>query len=165
MTHKRIRAEKLPTAEKDYEDRLAVAEKDYEDFLDRLDQLRMNQSNLLDSHLLAISASSLAFSTIFIDKVVPLAAAANKYLLYLSWTAFLISTLAMVVSFKLAVISTEAARESIGKLYQDCPLRIYDFTKSKWDRYLSLANNTALYLFFVGVALLVLFVTVNLHQV
>lgn len=133
----------------------------YLDYRNSLDQLDTNQSNLWDTHLLAVSGSSLAFSTVFIDKVVPLATAGHHLLLYLSWLLLLVATLSTLFSFQAA----KQTASSYLKQWEDCygqpefPPQL----KSKWETCTTILNTLSITSFIIGILSLAFFVALNLN--
>ena len=140
----------------DYTDKI------YLEYRNSLHELSVNQSNLFDTQLLAISASTLGFSIAFIDKIVPKAEAIWNSCLYMSWAFLLTSTIATLVSFQSA---KKAALDYIDQLdnFYNKTGKIKENISSKSEKYTTILNTAAITFFYLGIIALLIFISVNLN--
>lgn len=134
---------------------------------ERIDNIDTNQSNLLDTHILAISTAFLGFAIAFIDKIIPLSKSDHNTVLYTSWILFFISILSTIISFKLSsAICNERINHFDTKYSENCTYEeIFCSFDSKYLKPLQLSNNIAIYSFIFGAMLLLAFISINIKHI
>lgn len=133
----------------------------YLDYRNSLHELSVNQSNLFDTQLLAISAATLGFSIAFIEKIVPKQEAIWNATLYTAWAFLLISTIAILISFQSAKNAALDYRKQVDDFYNETRA-IKQNISSKFEKYTHFLNKAAILFFYAGILFLVIFITANL---
>lgn len=145
-------------------------ELDYKYYLERrsyLDSVNSEQQASLDNKILALSGTFLAFSTFFIDKIVPLSNAAFLWVLFCSWGTLLVSALATLLSFKFSALIASEQIPRLDECYSENANQrtIYDDIPTQYDKLLTINNFLGFWLFFVGILFLVSFIAINADHI
>lgn len=140
------------------------------DYLDRwkyLDGIDTAQQSTLDTMLLTVSGTLLAFSTFFIEKLVSFDNAEWLPILFSSWISLLLSTVATLASFKLSAAIASEQIPILDYRYENPSedANIYSRVTSKYAGLLSVANSLGFWGFIIGVTLLTSFVAINIDKV
>ncbi len=121
---------------------------------------RYDQSIHKDKHLLTLSAAALGLSVTYIDKIVQIDKAVFVPLLMSSWLLFGISLVSVIFSYHYSVpCYDDYIREIDDKFINDADIRD---VKSRFTKRIDGFNCTAMWTFVIGLALFMLFITVNL---
>ncbi|MCT4626452.1 hypothetical protein [Halodesulfovibrio sp.] len=138
----------------------------YLEYRKTLDQINSEQQASFDNKLLALAGTFLAFSTSFIDKVVPLSLASQLWILIFSWISLLISTLSVLISFNYSAKSASEKLTELDKRYASEQYdKIYEEIPTKYDGGIEKSNIIGLWAFFIGIFFLVIFIGCNIDQI
>lgn len=132
--------------------------KDYLDTRKLYNDIRSNQSNLLDNSMLAVAASSLGLLVAFNEKIVPLKEALWLPVLILSIVALGISTAATVFSFYSsykAACDFQTQLDANQASDSDKPL------ESIWDLMVDVLNGISIVTFIIGLGAAIAYIAIN----
>lgn len=79
------------------------------EYRDLLEELRQKSEEAYDKTVLTLASGALGLSIAFLDKIVPPGEAAYRWLLYLSWSFWVLALLLAVASFALSSLSMSRA--------------------------------------------------------
>ena len=99
--------------DKDFEERKRL----YEYTRDQLVSNAKSVAETYDRSLLTLSSAFLGGSLAFVDKVVKLSSATNKWILYAAWISFVVAILLTLGSFVFSLLTTETLRNGARKFY------------------------------------------------
>lgn len=142
-------------------DRKEINKKLYDDYCKEVEsRVQYNVENY-DKSILSLSTTILGLSMAFIKDIVPLQGASYKWLLYTSWTSFVLSIVFVMISF---YSGKKASLNRIDDAYEYYVEDNDDAFNKKdyWYRATELLNNFSGITFIIGIILTVCFVGFNL---
>jgi hypothetical protein len=123
-----------------------------------------SEAEKFDKGILSLSSIFLGFTLTFVDKIVSLNTAWYKWLLCLSWVAFLFSIVTILFGLLMSQKSIRQMIEEARKYLIEGNLNYSNFAENTLNKVANISNYISLFLFVSGAATFVLFVILNVTR-
>ena len=148
----------------DEEHKLAKERQKLHDILrEELFRRQLSNSQILDRSILSLSSAGLGLSSVFVSNLVPLAEAAFRYLLYLSWGLFGLAIISTLVSLFVSQKGIDKQLKLNRQYYLENKEEVIN-QKNLWAKATSCLSYVSAIVYILAAFFMVLFIGLNINS-